>query len=564
MAACGSCGASPEHPVTASRSGATPGSACQNVPVSGRIWLWKRWGGGRVASAGMEPWVDRPETAAVVACLRGTGAPALLVRGPAGVGRSALVARAAAGVDGAVVTAAPSLLHDLAAATAVGDVASAIGPARIAAALRTDPRSVVVDDVHLADDRAAQLVHHLVAAVGVPVVLTAPEGAALPEPVEALRVADAVEVLPLAPLDLAGTAQLAAAAAGGPVSTPVVRRIAAACDGRPGVTVTWVHEAVASGQLVAAHGVWWSPHDPLTAAERAGLLRDGAARLARGDAVGAIGPLREATCVPVPDGEDPGPERRALALLAEAELLAGACVGPAVAAARGPHPDAAAWVARGWAAVSDGRDPAPEVAEATELLLDGHVAEALDLARLAWWQRADTRTAALLEQVAGAATGARATGLGEAAAALGDGPRLDAAAEHLATGFPLDAAHCADLAAVAHLAAGDRRAAAASAARADALLHGCEVVHLGRTRPAAPAPALSAREREIAEYVAEGWANREVADRLHLSVRTVEGHVLRICTKLGVTERTAIGPALRGLDDRDRGARADEDRGTRR
>ena len=45
---------------------------------------------------------------------------------------------------------------------------------------------------------------------------------------------------------------------------------------------------------------------------------------------------------------------------------------------------------------------------------------------------------------------------------------------------------------------------------------------------------LSSREQEIVEYVAEGWANREIAERLCLSVRTVEAHKNRAVKKLGL------------------------------
>jgi DNA-binding NarL/FixJ family response regulator len=51
---------------------------------------------------------------------------------------------------------------------------------------------------------------------------------------------------------------------------------------------------------------------------------------------------------------------------------------------------------------------------------------------------------------------------------------------------------------------------------------------------------LSRREREIAGYVAAGLANREIAERLVLSERTVETHVQHILTKLGFRSRTQI------------------------
>ena len=44
----------------------------------------------------------------------------------------------------------------------------------------------------------------------------------------------------------------------------------------------------------------------------------------------------------------------------------------------------------------------------------------------------------------------------------------------------------------------------------------------------------------MALLVARGLTNREVADRLYLSVRTVEVHVDRILTKLGFHTRTQL------------------------
>jgi DNA-binding NarL/FixJ family response regulator len=49
---------------------------------------------------------------------------------------------------------------------------------------------------------------------------------------------------------------------------------------------------------------------------------------------------------------------------------------------------------------------------------------------------------------------------------------------------------------------------------------------------------LSPRETEILRLAARGLHNKEIARMLHLSVRTVEGHLSHILTKLGVGSRT--------------------------
>ena len=51
---------------------------------------------------------------------------------------------------------------------------------------------------------------------------------------------------------------------------------------------------------------------------------------------------------------------------------------------------------------------------------------------------------------------------------------------------------------------------------------------------------LTAREREVAELVALGRSNREIAEQLVLSDRTVGNHVQHILTKLGFGNRSQI------------------------
>lgn len=52
--------------------------------------------------------------------------------------------------------------------------------------------------------------------------------------------------------------------------------------------------------------------------------------------------------------------------------------------------------------------------------------------------------------------------------------------------------------------------------------------------------APSPRGRDVARLPAQGRTNREIAEVLFLSPRTVEQHVARVLRKLGVTSRGAL------------------------
>jgi DNA-binding NarL/FixJ family response regulator len=76
----------------------------------------------------------------------------------------------------------------------------------------------------------------------------------------------------------------------------------------------------------------------------------------------------------------------------------------------------------------------------------------------------------------------------------------------------------------------------------------------GRAEPHEP---LTPRESEVLRLLAQGWRNKQIAQHLGVSVRTVEAHLNSIYLKLGVSTRTqAVMRALshRLLDDAREGA----------
>lgn len=161
-------------------------------------------------------------------------------------------------------------------------------------------------------------------------------------------------------------------------------------------------------------------------------------------------------------------------------------------------------------------------------------------------QFGDTTAATRLAEIAGIVQGPRAPAAAAHAAALAgnDGPKLMAAsAEYEAFGDQLAAADAAAQAAAAFRAAGSRGSALTAVARANALAEEC-----GADTPALRTTdaraELTPRQREIASLVAAGQSNREIADRLHMSVRSVEGHIFRASQRNGVTSREALAALL--------------------
>ena len=62
----------------------------------------------------------------------------------------------------------------------------------------------------------------------------------------------------------------------------------------------------------------------------------------------------------------------------------------------------------------------------------------------------------------------------------------------------------------------------------------------GSARPTAPWHPLSEREFEVAQLVAAGLTNRQIADQMVLSPKTISAHITHILTKLGAARRAEI------------------------
>lgn len=62
--------------------------------------------------------------------------------------------------------------------------------------------------------------------------------------------------------------------------------------------------------------------------------------------------------------------------------------------------------------------------------------------------------------------------------------------------------------------------------------------------------SLTRREREVASLVAQGLTNRQIAQRLSISDRTAETHVIHILNKLGLTSRAQVAAWAASIDSR--------------
>ncbi len=217
-----------------------------------------------------------------------------------------------------------------------------------------------------------------------------------------------------------------------------------------------------------------------------------------------------------------------------------------------------------------GRDPQPGLAllwsargrnrQALDALLAAEQATTQRLARTPLWQAlvevalesgdlpiarraCDELQAAAETYASSGLLAAAALAQGEVCFAEGD---LEAALQSLTTaqhrwqrlGAPVRVAQTRAQLSKVLLARGNEQAASLEAAAAEA-----ELVRLGAARhpraPAVPPAGLTPREVEVLELIARGSSNRDVAEQLVLSEKTVARHLANLYTKLGVNSRTA-------------------------
>jgi len=115
-----------------------------------------------------------------------------------------------------------------------------------------------------------------------------------------------------------------------------------------------------------------------------------------------------------------------------------------------------------------------------------------------------------------------------------------------ASGYLLKSATAAELVdAVARVRAGEP----VFAANLAALVLG-EFRRMSGAAPSSQEPGLTPRETEVLKLVAKGYTYREIADKLVISVKTVQNHVQNILTKLQLSKRYELMryAIRRGLD----------------
>ena len=163
-------------------------------------------------------------------------------------------------------------------------------------------------------------------------------------------------------------------------------------------------------------------------------------------------------------------------------------------------------------------------------------------------QFGDRSCAPRLHELAGSVEGPRAALAAGFAAAVrdGDGAQLDSVSGGFETiGDGVAALDAAASAAIAFRRDDRRGSALTLATRAEALASDCGGADTPKLREAREPLPFTGREREIVLLIGQGLSNPDIATRLCVSTRTVEGHIYRAMKKTGTTSREELAAILR-------------------
>ncbi|HVW33157.1 MAG TPA: AAA family ATPase [Acidimicrobiia bacterium] len=208
------------------------------------------------------------------------------------------------------------------------------------------------------------------------------------------------------------------------------------------------------------------------------------------------------------------------------------------------------WLARAWAAVARGDLPNArrlfhETADRGEQIgdLTGAVTALHALARLGRPKEVADRMGTLASEVDGDLTRARVAHT--ESLRRSDPAGLEAAAGAFELmGADLLAAEAAADAAVTWRGEGETRRATAAERRAATVAGRCEGAVTPGLHSVQTRVYLTPGERDVAVLAARGRANKDIADELYLSVRTVENRLLRAYRKLGISSRSELASLL--------------------
>lgn len=277
----------------------------------------------------------------------------------------------------------------------------------------------------------------------------------------------------------------------------------------------------------------------------------GLVRVARGDLASACAAFRDAAAV-LPRGAPAPWPILVTAWSAQAEGARGDAAAAAVALQRCEHvygPQSAAFLpelelARAWERASAGQtsDGRAHAVRAAQIARRSGMS-AVEMRALHTAVRFGDRSyAARLAELATRLNTPLAQAVSVHARGLAnhDGDQLDTAANRFAEiGALARAADAAAQAAAEHARDGRHGKELASSTRAQWLAGKGDVRTPAVTAAAQPLP-ITDREREIAMLAVSGLSNRQIADRLAVSTRTVEGHLYRIFAKLGIERRDQL------------------------